>query len=170
MDEVSWKAAVAALNDAPDCRTAAHSYLDLGLTPIPWIVTPEGKKQARMIKDLHYSSEPMYRTSHEAIESWTATFQVGLVMSVITRWWCIDVDNPDSFSLMQHEIEIAPPVLTQISGRQSGGFHLVYYGCGSQPWPAQGADPIGGVEVRSNGFIAAAPSLHMSGKRYQWQA
>src|SRR5262249_12157888 len=58
--------------------------------------------------------------------------------------------------------------ITAISG--GGGEHL-YYASLAKPYGNKTGELPAGVDVRgAGGYVVAAPSLHHSGRRYQWEA
>ncbi|MEU9406196.1 bifunctional DNA primase/polymerase [Streptomyces sp. NPDC048281] len=78
----------------------------------------------------------------------------------------IDIDprNGGQTTLCQLEAEHGPlpGTLMQLTG--GDGLHLVYTHPGTELPGKLGP----GIDVKSNGYIVAAPSLHPSGTRYRW--
>jgi Bifunctional DNA primase/polymerase, N-terminal len=149
---------------APDFRAAAHAYLERGFLPVGW-VTINGTKAAVSMKGRHYAD---YSVSHAEIDRWPRSWQPGLAMCQRSGHWALDFDctqqRADEFLAAQPVTRTA----TQLTGR---GFHLVYRGTGGPPpWPRDRgwSKDWPDVQVRSNGFIAAAPSVHPNGRQYRW--
>src|SRR5260370_26317886 len=68
-----------------------------------------------------------------------------------------------------------PPTVTQLTGRDGGGRVHLYDGRSllADEWPKQGKlmlDGAGAGDLKSNGWIAVAPSVHPSGRAYQCEA
>lgn len=82
----------------------------------------------------------------------------------------VDIDpghgGGDTLEALQDQHGRLPDTLTAVTG--SGGQHLLFNHPGSSA--RQTAGTIGpGIDTRSDGgLIVAAPSLHRSGRRYQW--
>lgn len=79
-----------------------------------------------------------------------------------------DVDNMESWS----HISDRPETLSQKSGSGRGGHYLYKFDWDtSDPIPplVAGKLPHGAGEVKFRGIIAAAPSVHKSGGRYEWE-
>lgn len=79
----------------------------------------------------------------------------------------IDLDlYKDTYS--GHNMDLDEETVTAITG--GGGTHLFYrlnpgdtFGNGNKDLP-------GGIDIRAHGgYVIAAPSLHISGRRYQWE-
>lgn len=142
-------------------QKAAHRYLDQGFQPVGWIILG-GAKAAVSMKGRHYAD---YTITHAEIDGWRTGWQVGLAMC--REYWALDFDcgkqRVDEFFAEN----VVTPTATQMTRR---GFHAVYRGTGGCEWPRDGVWSAGwlDVQVRSNGFIAAAPSVHPSGRRYHW--
>ncbi len=146
-----------------DFRAAAHRYLAFGFQPVGWAII-NGTKAAVSMKGRHYRD---YTVTHADIEGWNRSWQPGLAMSERSGFWCLDFDCGDDRVREFHEEFGLDRTAVQRTGR---GVHMVYGGTGGSGWPRDGvwAPDWMDVQVRSNGFIAAAPSVHPSGRRYQW--
>lgn len=149
--------------NTPDPKIVMHQYLDAGFQPIPWFIGRDGIKCVA-IKGFHYKD---YSVTHADIDRWPKA-QCGLVMSQRSGFWCLDFDCTWNRVYEFFEEYVPDRTAIQVTGR---GYHFVYHGAGyDTPWPRDGvwgADWLD-VQVRSNGFIAAAPSIHPNGKRYRW--
>jgi hypothetical protein len=100
--------------------------------------------------------------------------RVALICGEASGLAAIDVDDLDQWARLREEYGIGDKPLTawQTTGREGGGLTLVFRRSGIDgellrqgPWSS--AYP--GVELKTKGPIIAAPSMHASGRRYQWQ-
>ncbi len=147
----------------PDQRTAAHQYLDRGLTPVGWVIIGD-RKAAVSMKGQHYDD---LEVTHASIDRWKPWWQVGLAMCQRSGDWARDFDCGPQRAAEFFGQYFATRTAINLTGR---GFHEVYRGTGGSPWPRDGvwsADWLD-VQVRSNGFIAVWPSIHPSGVPYRW--
>jgi hypothetical protein len=147
----------------PDPRAAAHAYLDRGFTPIGWYI---GRDNAKVAIGRGWTYRD-YSCTHADIDRWPKC-QTGLVMSQRSGYFALDFDCGQKRAAEFFEEYQPNPTAIQITRR---GFHMVYRGSGiGGSWPRDGVWSAGwmDVQVRSNGFIAAAPSVHPSGFRYRW--
>lgn len=163
------------VNDATPLE-AARWYLERGLRPIPW-EAKGGKKVATVtgFTYLDYVSAPPAKIER-VLEAWRSRpeWQVGLALAEPGGLFALDVDSLEQLNRLASEDGIdAKTVSTwyQVSGRRDGGEHYLYrWDPALGAWPKQG--PLGerwpNLEVKSNGFIAASPSTHPSGRRYRW--
>lgn len=152
---------------------AALWYRQRGLFPIPWF-TSGGKKIVAM-DEFHYAT---YTADQQGLE-WVMTewpyrpnWQVGLALSENAGVFAVDVDSREQMVAWEAENgPIQSDTWTQRTGRDGGGEHRLFRleGRGAV-WPKQGsfdrAHP--NLEFRSNGFIGVSPSIHPSGRQYQW--
>jgi hypothetical protein len=148
----------------PDHRAAAHAYLERGFYPVGWVII-DGRKAAVSMKGRHYND---YQPAHADIDRWPDRWQVGLAMCQRSGFWALDFDCGQDRAEEFFASWVAGQTVTQLTAR---GFHRVYRGAGyGNPWPRDGiwAADWPDVQVRSNGFIAAWPSLHPSGVQYRW--
>jgi hypothetical protein len=147
------------------CREAAHAYLDAGFTPVPWVVRRGTKILYPPI--MQGTTLNKYTSSHEIIDSWPKHVQVGLLTSRSGGIIAVDIDRPEEFEQWETEADFkTEDTAVSFSGRGGGAQHILYDARKLVNWPTQG--PIPGGEVKSNGFIAVAPSLHPSGRPYCW--
>src|SRR5262249_23599537 len=116
------------------------------------------------MKGKHYDG---YTISHAEIDRWRPGWQVGLAMCPASGHWALDFDCPQERAAEFFAENVIPHTAIQLTGR---GFHLVWRGTGGCPWPRDGIGSADwpDVQVRSNGFIAAWPSLHPNGRQYRW--
>lgn len=146
-------------------RIAAHQYLEQGHKPVGWVII-NGTKAAVSMKGCHYAG---YSITHAEIDRWNWRWQAGLAMCEASQRWAADFDGGKKRVEQFHEDHLVPRTAIQLSGRP-GGCHLVFQGTDGSPWPRDGAwsKDWPDVQVRSNGFIAAAPSIHPNGRQYRW--
>jgi hypothetical protein len=98
--------------------------------------------------------------------------RVALILGKVSGLVAIDVDDLDQWEKFRAEHgDKIPPTAVQATGRDGGGFHLLYWRGDLNPdllrsshWP-----DLPGIELKSKGLIIAAPSVHATGVRYQWQ-
>jgi hypothetical protein len=151
--------------EPPDHRAAAHLYLERGFCPVGWVII-DGRKAAVSMKGRHYAD---YSVTHADIGRWPGHWQVGLAMCQRSGFWALDFDCGQERAEEFFGHWVVTPTATQLTAR---GFHLVYRGAGyGNSWPRDGiwSDKWPDVQVRSNGFIAAWPSVHPSGAQYRWR-
>jgi hypothetical protein len=81
-------------------------------------------------------------------------------------WAVLDIDPRNgghaSLCALEQRVGVLPGTTTQITG--GDGLHLIYRSP-SVPLPAT---PFPGIDIKHNGYILLAPSVHHSGLRYQW--
>lgn len=154
---------------------AALWYQQRGLLPIPWIAR-DGKKIVTLSK-FHYDA---YTSDEHALawvmDEWAyrSEWQVGLALHENAGVFAVDVDSREQMARWEAEHgPIQGGTWTQTTGRDGGGEHRLFRleGRGSV-WPKQGAFDAAhpNLEFRSNGFIGVSPSIHPSGRQYQWMA
>lgn len=92
---------------------------------------------------------------------------IGIATGQASNLWVLDVDGPDAMAW--YDAQVVEHGLTPTLGvRTSRGAHLYW------SWPAdavvrnaQGVRP--NVDVRGEGgYVCAPPTMHRSGKRYEW--
>jgi P4 family phage/plasmid primase-like protien len=154
---------------------AALWYRERGLCPIPWIAR-NGQKIAAFGKFSYdrYTSDP--RALEWVLGEWGAhpEWQVGLALHENVGVFAVDVDSPEQLTRWERENgPLQAGTWTQITGRDGGGQHRLYrLGGRGAVWPKQGrfSDAYPNLEFRSNGLVGVAPSIHPSGRQYQWTA
>jgi hypothetical protein len=101
--------------------------------------------------------------------NWPRRARVALVMSRASGMFGIDADDMGQWRRFQAEHEVTA-TLCQLSGREGGGFHLIYRRPQDETAIRQGpwSRSYPNIDVKSNGTLMASPSLHPSGRRYQW--
>jgi P4 family phage/plasmid primase-like protien len=152
---------------------AALWYQARGLHPIPWVTTG-GKKIVALGKFNYdaYTSDP--NALSWIMDQWAyhAEWQVGLALHENTGVFAIDVDSREQMARWEGEHgPVQDGTWIQRTGRDGGGEHRLFRleGRGAV-WPKQGSfdRSYPNLEFRSNGFIGVSPSIHPSGRQYQW--
>lgn len=99
---------------------------------------------------------------------------IGIVTGAISGIIAVDVDcghktggsGAESLANWETEHGILPKTWTSLTG--GGGNHYIFECTDSSLKNKAGILP--GVDIRANGgYIVAPPSLHISGKRYEWE-
>jgi hypothetical protein len=95
---------------------------------------------------------------------------IGIATGKVSGFFVVDIDGEegeDSIKDLVAEQGPLPDTVEQITG--SGGRHILFR------YPANKSIPnkVGffkGVDIRSDGgYVVAAPSIHISGRKYQWE-
>jgi putative DNA primase/helicase len=121
-------------------------------------MTPHGLKDAtidRLIVEKWWTAKPLAN--------------LGMPIGSTSGLVVIDVDvrhqGVESLKVLEQKIGALPPTLVSLTG---GGFHYFY----KYPGVAvkSGVAVLGpGIDVRGDGgYVVVPPSLHASGKRYEW--
>lgn len=99
---------------------------------------------------------------------------IGIATGEVSGFWVLDIDGPEgaaALAALEARHGPLPPTVEQSTGK---GRHICF------AWPAAGtigdrtvrnsASKIGpGIDVRGDGgYIVAAPSIHPSGRLYEW--
>jgi len=99
---------------------------------------------------------------------------IGLTMGGQSRLVALDIDGPkgrNSLETLEEQHEQLPPTLTSRSGRVDGGEHQLFRVPEDFDITAisNRVNVASGLDVRAeNGQIVVAPSMHASGRRYEW--
>ncbi len=97
--------------------------------------------------------------------------RVAIILGKASGLCAIDVDDLDAWARLRAELGIGDEPVTawQTTGREGGGLHLLFRrGSVDESLLKQG-QLCPGVELKTKGLIIAAPSMHGSGRTYQWQ-
>ena len=121
--------------------------------------------------DLAVLSDEALATVHPAWRE-KPLMRVALIMGKASGLVAIDVDDLGEWErFLAEHADMIPPTALQATGRDGGGFHLLYHRGDIDPallkqssWPDFPA-----IELKTKAPLIAAPSLHASGRRYQWQ-
>lgn len=139
---------------------------------------PQCGKHPRFDKELLPNGKTSASTDPDVITRWWAAWpraNIGVCAGLQSMLVIVDVDPKhngfSSLAALQEKYGALPDTLTAITG--SGGKHLLFQHPGIEPLSG-GANKFGdefpGVDVKADdGYIVAAPSLHKSGNRYQWE-
>ncbi len=142
------------MNQGTSILAEAKAYLSIGLS-----VIPVGIDKKPLIDWKRYQT---CRPSSEELETWfqDPQAQVGIVTGSISGVVAVDIE-----ATAIQEIECFPN--TAFSKTGGGGVHLMYRHPGHPVPNVVRLRP--GVDIRGDGgYIVAPPSLHKSGKRYEW--
>jgi hypothetical protein len=164
---------------SPDMLTHALAYAAKGWAVFPvYEIQGDGKCACRGSRVCQPGKHP--RNAHGvseattdagAIRAWWRQWPaagIGIATGARSGLVVVDVDprNDGDVNLPAWEASngALPPTATVLTG--GGGTHLVFYGSGKFP-----KELCKGVDLKSDGgYIVAAPSLHVSGRRYIWDA
>ncbi|MBI2855092.1 MAG: bifunctional DNA primase/polymerase [Chloroflexi bacterium] len=97
---------------------------------------------------------------------------IGLATGAVSGLVVLDVDTqkggPDSLKVLEMRYGTLPATIESITG--GGGRHIFFYHPGVAIRDSAGK--LGtGLDVRGDGgYVVAPPSLHASGRRYEWEA
>ena len=102
---------------------------------------------------------------------WTAApdMNIGIATGEVAGFFVVDVDGQEGEASLR-DLEVAngelPPTVEVITGR---GRHL-YFRIGEHEMPRNSAGAIGvGIDTRgTGGYVMAPPSVHPSGRKYEW--
>lgn len=110
-------------------------------------------------------------TNTETIKRWWSKYPGANIGGAATEWFALDIDRDEARYELPGKI---PDTVEQISG--SGGQHILFQH--PKDWKvgnATGELPRG-IDVRGcandgspHGYIILPPSMHKSGKRYEWE-
>jgi putative DNA primase/helicase len=167
----------------PSMRDAAGQLVAAGYYLLPlYGVTPDGRctcgnqdcssagKHPRISGGCKAASN-----DPEVVHHWWSTWpdaNIGIATGREAGIFVLDVDEKSGgpASLAELEARHGPLPATLRSTTGGGGFHLYFR------YPADGRIPnstsrVGpGLDVRGDGgYVVAPPSLHKSGRRYQWE-
>ena len=141
---------------AGKCTCGKSECSSVGKHPL----TPNGLKDAT--------------TDEKQIQRWFANhlfLNIGMITGSVSGLWVLDVDprhkGNDSLQKLMEKHGSLPETLTVQTG--GGGRHLFFL-VPEELTLKNRANIKEGLDVRGEGgYVVAAPSFHMSGKRYQWE-
>jgi len=129
---------------------------------------PSPGKHPRTLHGLKEASRDP-ETIRRWYEKWPNA-NVGIVTGAESGLVVLDVDLPHgetSLDALITELRPLPDTREQITG--GGGRHILFKHAGERVQNRQDGSLGPGLDVRGDdGYIVAAPSLHISGKRYRW--
>ena len=138
-------------------RSWAERYLALG-----WSVIPLGRDKRPLIRWEAYQQR--HPTPEELVE-WRRRFpgaNIGIVTGAVSGLVVLDEDGPEAQEALRGRA--LPPTPTVRTGK---GYHR-YFAHPGRPVP-NAVRILPGLDVRGDGgYVMAPPSLHPSGRRYEW--
>lgn len=153
-----------AINGCCDMLEAALTYARHGVPVFP----------CRPNKAPRTSNGHKDATTHElTITKWWTRWpdaMIGMPTGRASGVWVLDVDLPDgpaSLEAIEAQVGPLPSTLEQVTG--SGGRHL-FFKMEAGVEIKNSARKLGpGLDVRGEGgYVIVPPSMHLSGRRYQW--
>lgn len=143
-----------------DLLEAALAYRERGWSVIP--ISPKTKRP--LVKWAKYQDKIATKAQ---IKKWwkeNPNANIAIVTGRLSDLVVIDVDTAKGGSVQEISRHYPTPFVARTGG---GGYHLFYtYPDGHDIRNSVGED---GVDVRATGgYVVAAPSIHSSGKRYEW--
>ena len=145
-----------------DAQSAALNYEELGFSVIPLV---PGEKRP-VLKVAPYLHGEQRMTKEEIQTHWTINPQhgVGIVTGFPSGVVVVDVDTRHGGDNDQTLADCPSDLVGQTGG---GGLHIFCRHPGGRVRCGKTGRP--GVDLKADGgFVVAAPSLHPSGKRYEW--
>ncbi len=94
---------------------------------------------------------------------------IGIATGALSGIDVVDLDGPEAKERFEAMVGSMPETIMQITGRNDGGLHLWFKhnGCGLRNIVGKGDNK--GIDFKTTGgFVVAAPSVHKSGKIYQF--
>lgn len=162
--------------------SAALAYATTGFYVFP-LHTPNGNglcdcrkecsspgKHPRTMNGLNGASN-----DSEQIRQWWNMWpqaNIGIATGAKSGFFVLDIDDGhggrESIKALTEKHGLFPERIYQRTG--GGGWHVLFKHPGIRIGNIQSSDRLGkGIDVRGDGgYIVAAPSLHVSGKRYEW--
>lgn len=148
-----------------DALTCALAYVERGWSVIP--VRPGGKRPL-----IPWGAHQRRCADEAEVRRWFRRWpgaNVGIVTGVISSLAVLDVDARHGGAPSLAELERAhapmPPTVAAATG--GGGSHLYFAHPGGLLHSQVGLAP--GIDLRADGgFVVAPPSIHPSGRRYEW--
>lgn len=142
-------------------QQAALKYIETGLSVIPL----KPKDKIPLIPSWVEFQETI--AEREQVGEWWRTWpqaNIGIITGAISRILVIDADSPQAASDIKPLLGDLSNVPIVATGK---GFHL-YYRHGGKPLPNRAAVREH-IDFRGDGgYVVAPPSIHASGKRYEW--
>ena len=142
----------------PDGRCSCRKSIDDGCSPAKHPLTKHGLLDAT--------------TDETVIRGWWTKWpsaNIGIATGEVSNLAVVDLDGPNTQTLLKREGIFLPETATVQTGR---GYHAFYAhpGCKVATRSAVLSDGQGSkVDVRGDGgYVVAPPSVHITGKVYQW--
>lgn len=138
----------------------ASDYLVLN-----WNVMPVGRDKRPLLREWRHLQER--RVTPDMLAGWRKLRPVGLavITGAISGIIVLDSDGPAGEESLRGRA--LPPTPTVLTG--GGGVHRYYRHPGGRMPNAVRLGGLAGVDLRGDGgYVVAPPSLHPSGRRYEW--
>lgn len=103
--------------------------------------------------------------TEQEVELWFSSLEcnIGMVTGLVSGIVVVDIDGEDGFE-NAHELNLEPTLTARTGG---GGLHL-YYAI-YEPVRSK-VRILEGIDIRGNGgYVVLPPSLHKSGRLYEWE-
>lgn len=148
---------------------AALAYVERGWRVLP--LRPGGKEPLGRL--VPHGCKDASSTGDDVLRWWSDEPEAGVAIATgsVSGIWVLDIDGPvGAVVWWQWEANHGHVhTLAQRTGRIDGGRQLFFQ------WPdghivKPGAGVLPGIDVRGDGgYVVAPPSIHPSGRRYQWE-
>jgi hypothetical protein len=131
-----------------------------------WSVIPLQQRGKRPLLP-SWSEYQSQRASEEEIREWWTRWpdaNVGVVTGQVSGLIVLDLDGPGAVNFAKrHGV---PPTVVASTGK---GWHVYFQHPGQPVQNAAALDGVKGLDVRGDGgYVVAPPSVHPSGRVYQW--
>src|SRR5438093_8417265 len=142
---------------------SAREYRCLGLS-----VIPVDRNKHPLVEWKPYQKEPPHT---DQIDEWWTTWpeaNVGAVTGKVSGLVVLDADGPPGLASLK---ALGTPATTWVSrtGRPEGGWQQFFQHPGNGTMIGNRAALRPGLDVRGDGgYVILPPSLHASGRRYEW--
>lgn len=148
------------------CARAAANYLARG-----WAIVPiaNGAKRPLVRWQIFQEKLPTDQDMEDWFKRWPDA-GIGIVTGAVSNLVVLDIDprheGDDSLAALEREHGPLPHTVEAITG--GGGRHVYFTYPGGELRNRTGLAP--GVDIRAEGgLVIAPPSLHASGRRYEWE-
>lgn len=135
-------------------------YCSLGWLPIPLV--PCSKKPAQRYVHLNDCKPPFPREHYCA--AWAQRPDLGVAL--LLKPSGLLVIDCDSLPALEEALRQSPPTVCVVTRK---GAHLYYRNPTDAHTRAIHRGDSGTIDILSNGFVVAPPSIHESGHQYRWQ-
>jgi hypothetical protein len=150
---------------------AALQYEKLGISVIPLV---PGHKFPP--KGVTWKDRQTTRATPDDIRQWWQDYpksHVGMITGAISGIDSIDLDGPYAKDILETQAGVElPESISYITGREDSGMQVLfkYHGGGLKTKAGYVTDGNGnGVDLKTDGGLTVLPpSVHKSGKRYEW--
>lgn len=136
----------------------ALKYLHAGFSVIPLL--PRDKKPA-----VPWTEYQRRMPTEDEIKEWfvNTNYNIGIVTGAVSGIAVVDLDSEEAIAFAKKHFPLTPLVKT------AKGYHAYYrYREGVRNF--QKRDDLPGIDLRGDGgYVVAPPSVHPTGKKYQWE-